>query len=270
MQELSVLVTRPEQQATGLIAALAERNWVALPFATLKIQPLSIEGAEKQKIFDLDRYAVIICVSANAASLAMEHITDVWPQMPVQQTWVAVGPASAAALAEWGVQSVVPPASSDSEGLLSLDCLQSVDDQKILILRGRGGRELISKALRSRGATVDYLELYERSVPDTELKDLVHWLETSASRVGANVDTVPNQVVTATSGDALKHLLGMIAGHAKHDVLKAALLKLPTVVVSERLREYAQSLGFQTIWVAEGASNAALVKCIGDHLHHRA
>lgn len=267
MPGLSVLVTRPEQQAAGLISALAEQGWAAMPFSTLKIQPLPIEGAEKQKLFDLDRYSVIICVSANAAMLGMEQITDLWPQIPVQQTWVAVGPASAAALAEWGVTSIVPPTSNDSEGLLSLSCLQTVADQKILILRGRGGRELIAKALRSRGATVDYLELYERSMPDTDLKDLVHWLENGIAHLNVDAEA-PNRVVTATSGDALKHLLDMVEGHVRHTALKEALLKLPAVVVSERLREYAHSLGFQTIWVAEGASNAALVKCIGDHLHY--
>src|SRR3546814_7214242 len=39
---------------------------------------------------------------------------------------------------------------------------------KVLIVRGEGGRVLLAERLREQGASVDYLELYRRSLPSSE------------------------------------------------------------------------------------------------------
>ncbi len=250
MMSVSVLVTRPEVQAEAFIRDIVRQGWHAQPFSTLEIAPLELKGAEKQKVLDLDLYHVVICVSPNAAELGMSAISDYWPQMPVRQHWIAVGPATAEVLKSWGISPLVPQSGSNSESVLQMPELQSVDAQRILILKGEGGRNLISNALRMRGAKVDYLHLYTRKQPDHDPQVLCQWLTAGYSK----------RVITVTSGDALKHLLAL------GEQVRESLLELPIVVVSERLQRFARSQGFSEIWVSEGAGIPALMQCLKQHL----
>ena len=105
--------------------------------------------------------------------------------------------------------------------------------------------------LRERGALVDELALYRRAIPEADIAPLSQWLNEPFHGV---------KVITVTSGDALKHLLQMAAA------FKNQLLELPLLVVSERLKTYALSLGFQQVLVAEGTSMAAVKKALTDAL----
>jgi uroporphyrinogen-III synthase len=230
-------------------------------FPTLTISPIELPASERQKVLDLDHYQCVICISANAAHLGMEHIHDYWPQMPVQQTWLAVGPATAEALGQWHIHAICPEKAPHSEGMLALPELCHVRDQKILILRGRGGRDTLADNLRTRGAKVDYLELYERSLPTVDLNILQNWLDETGTS-GQNSQTEPalfRPVITATSSESLKNLRQLAGATATQ------LTARPLVVPSERLAEFAYAQGFHTIWVAKGATEEALIDCLKVH-----
>ena len=252
MAKLSVLVTRPEGQGQALADRLQASGLDVLLFPTLKIQPKALTPVEQQCVESLDRYGHVICVSANAAKMGVELLADYWPQWPVEQQWVAVGPATYDAMQGWGLGEVLLPAgASHSEGVLALAELENLDDQKVLILRGVSGRELLAKTLRERGATVDYLELYERKVPEITQSGLSNklpeWLYSDAKKV-----------IVVTSGDGLKNLMSMAKGQERE------LLTTPLVVVSQRLADFAKLQGFVTVQVANGASDDAISGCISD------
>jgi uroporphyrinogen III methyltransferase/synthase len=71
----------------------------------------------------------------------------------------AVGPGTAEALAARGIRADVVPERSLAEGLI--EALAAVPVQRALVVRARGGREVLADALRERGAQVDVLEPYE-------------------------------------------------------------------------------------------------------------
>jgi len=246
---LSVLVTRPQGQGQPLADRLQALGMQALLCPTLIIRPKNLTPLEQQHIEGLDCYSHVICVSANAATLGLELLADYWPQWPVQQQWVAVGPATHAAMQGWGLGDVLlPVGASHSEGVLALTGLQELDDQKILILRGVSGRELLADTLRERGAAVDYLELYDRIKPSLSAapestNTLAQWLCSDAKKA-----------IVVTSGDGLKNLLSM--GE------EPRIISIPLVVVSQRLAVFAKEKGFVTVWVAEGASDNAIVACL--------
>jgi uroporphyrinogen III methyltransferase/synthase len=73
----------------------------------------------------------------------------------------AIGPGTAAALAERGVAADIVPERSVAEGLV--EALERVTPpvRRALIARASEGRDVLADALRARGAEVDVLALYD-------------------------------------------------------------------------------------------------------------
>ena len=241
----SFVVTRPAQQATGMIALLQGCGAEVLAFPTLDIVPKALLPGERAMVENLSAYQHIICVSANAATLGLEILSDYWPQWPVDLKWFAVGPATAEAMAGWGLEVITPEASPDSDSLLAMSELQSIEEQKILIVRGVGGRELLAEGLRKRGAQIDYLEVYERKIPSCSPDTLLEF-----------IDTRPEALIITTSGESIRNLLHIADG------FDTRVKSHPLLVVSERTVKFAHSLGFKDVYNAKGASNQSILKAI--------
>jgi len=243
MKSPCVLITRPAGQADGLIQALKQRGWQPLHVPTLSIEPVPVAPGMSQIAQDLDLYHIVIFVSANAARIGMSLFDHYWPQWPVGIEWLAVGKATQAALAEFDIRADAPE-QADSEGLLALPQLQQVAGKKILIVRGVGGRETIADTLRQRGAKVTYLELYKRA----EVSNIAHWRQQLYSH--------PFDVITSTSGDALKGLL-QLWGEQTPPLTEKTLF-----AVSQRLANYAATLGFTHIITTHGATDEAILSAL--------
>ena len=165
----NVLITRPEGQQQGLMDALSNNNWQCFHQPLLRIHPVEEQDSGfqdiKNKIMNLDLYDVVITVTSNASTLAYDWIDQYWPQLPLNPQWFAVGQSSAQPLLPLGM-NINCPQSRHSEGLLALPELADMAHKKVLILRGKGGRELIAQTLTERGAQVSYAEFYQRSPVD--------------------------------------------------------------------------------------------------------
>lgn len=242
-----VVVTRPADQAGDLIAALEQAGARPLAFPTLAIEPRELTAADRQKILDLDQYRAVICVSPNAARLGLDLLADYWPQWPLHQLWYAVGPATGAVMQDWGLKLTVGQQGATSETLLDDPQLKMVAGEKILILRGEGGRETLADTLRERGAMVDYLELYRRTMPHTDPQPLL-----------AALDQQPSPILTVTSGDGLRNLMAVA------DKQLNRLQQCPLVVISERLAAFAHQQGFQQVWQAASPATPDIMAALYD------
>lgn len=241
---ISILVTRPKDQADSWIAAFQAQGWEAIRFPTLEIQPIALTPEAKNIVLGLDQYQGAICISSNAVNIGLELLSDYWPQWPVQQQWYAVGPATAEAMVDWQLKPKVP-GQHDSEGLLGLASLKDVEGQRFLILKGEGGRETLRDTLIERGALVDELPLYRRAIPAISNDPLNDWLSDSSTQ----------KFIAISSGDGLKNLMEMASSSL--DQLKS----IPLVVVSERLADFAELKGFQAV-----NANSTAAKSLVDSL----
>lgn len=136
-----------------------------------------------------------------------------------------------------------PPAGSES--LLSTPEMSDVKGQKVFIIRGTGGRELLGGTLRDRGAEVKYVECYERRRPRVPIDAVL-------KTIARNHDAV----FVTTSVNGLENLLRMIPAEALDRVLTSRL-----VVAGERQLKAARQLGWKgKVVAARDARNTSVLE----------
>ncbi|MDO6514909.1 MULTISPECIES: uroporphyrinogen-III synthase [unclassified Neptuniibacter] len=248
---LRVLVTRPLHQAQHLIQALRSHGAEPIAFPLLKISPITESdtnySALKQKILDLDNFQHLIFVSPNAVHNGYDWIDQYWPQLPIGIKWLAIGKQSANALSNYGIDAYHSPLGYDSETLLASPALDNIRGDKVLIMRGEGGREKLAEELRARGAEVSYAELYRREQPtynDGEVAEALYNNELDA--------------ILISSGEGLHNLMSIGKG-SQQQFSTDSLLKCHLIVPSERIKHDAESAGFTRITTAAGPDDQSMI-----------
>lgn len=228
LQGMTIAVTRPAGQAEPLCQLIEAHGGQALRFPTLAIVPATDLSPACALIDRLDTFQHAVFVSTNAVRYGMDLIRCRWNPLPETLNCIAVGRATARALADGGV-TALEPIGGGSENLLELPVLQAVDGARILIVRGTGGRELLGETLRARGACVQYAEVYRRTVPAISADELLQY--------GAEGTLA---AIVITSVESLQNLYTMIGPAGRSGLLATRL-----VVVSVRLAQAARQLGFR-------------------------
>lgn len=243
----SVLITRPAGQADSLCSALQARGFDTHQQPFLELCPLpALAPADRQQLYNLDQFGHIIFISGNAVRFGMEEIESHWPQLPVGLNWYAIGSATASLLADYGIVALTPAHEMTSEGLLKLPTLQQVAGEKVLIVKGEGGRDTLRAELEERGAVVNELRCYRRICPSLE--------------PGALADMLANwqvDLIQIGSGEALTNMLALLSQKESTNLQDIALL-LP----SRRVAREAEAMGFTNLVVAENAADAALLQAL--------
>jgi uroporphyrinogen-III synthase len=166
--------------------------------------------------------------------------------VPLRARVAAVGPGTARELTGLGVGEVIVPLDGhDSEALARHPALQAVRGSKIVIFRGRGGREHLAAVLRERGAQVVLAECYRRSPPRAEFAStLADW---RSGRIAA---------WTASSVEIVDNLFAL-AGADGSEWLRRKVVFVPHA----RIATAAFAHGARNI-VVTGAGDAGLLSAL--------
>jgi uroporphyrinogen-III synthase len=232
LEGYSILVTRPEEQAGPLIAEIERRGGQVVFAPMIVIRPRRDDARAVDLIRRLPAFHSVIFISKNAADFGLQMMREEGLTLDHCRVY-AVGVGTAGRLRELGVTEVVTPHGEfTSEGLLKLPGLSSheIDGKTVLIVRGAGGRELLAQTLAHRGATVEYCEVYERTLPEEPL-----------STVLAACDLGVPDVGIITSPEALTNLAEKI-DQENLDLL----YDVPLLVVGSRTAQAVERLGFTT------------------------
>ncbi len=155
----------------------------------------------------------------------------------------AVGPHTAARLADAGVRALVPPVAS-TEGLLTMPQLGDVTHRRIVVMCGEGGRELLQEALAERGARVSRHVVYRRR-------------PVSQESLVARIDPSRIDVVAVSSGDGFRWAAKVwFAAQGSADVA--------VVAPSERVAALGALLGFTRVTTSAGAGADALIEALAN------
>jgi len=181
LQGVGVLVTRPRTQAIELVDAIEAAGGSAYCFPVIDIAALD-ELEVRVAAEALGKPDIVIFISRNAVEYGIKYTAG--------GKVAAIGPATAKAIKAAGrVVDLQPADGYDSEHLLAEPPLQDVAGKRIRIIRGSRGRELLADELRSRGANVDYLSVYERRLPPVGSETLAD-LESRWRQYQINVITI--------------------------------------------------------------------------------
>lgn len=245
---LRVLVTRPEHQAAPLCRLIEQNGGIPVRCPTLLIVEPHDWKPALAVLDGLADYDVAIFTSANAVERALPLIQQ-RGGLPARLELAAIGKATAQALARFGAERCLrPEADFTSEGLLALSRFHRVTGQRLVIVRGEGGRTLLADSLAARGARVAVAEVYRRERPEGDAQALLErW---AGGGVGA---------VLVTSTETLLNLFDMLDG-AGQDYLRDTPLIAPSV----RIRQTAAKYGCRRLLVARNASDEALLRALLD------
>ncbi|GAA5218613.1 uroporphyrinogen-III synthase [Corallincola platygyrae] len=236
-----VLVTRPEGRGEALQHQLSKLGLFAHCLPLQSIVPSDNLPTLAQRISRLPDSALIIGTSHYAITFLSSVPGFRWPDCH----YIAVGKATAQAWQESGVDAQIPETPS-SEGVLAMPESGLVQERNVFVLKGLGGRTLLSETMRARGAKVANLEIYQRqAMPLSEpLTSLILRLQLNT--------------ILATSGELVTLISDALNGQPK---LKQELTLL---VPSKRVQEIAQSLNFTSIINTHSASDEAVLRVLSE------
>jgi uroporphyrinogen III methyltransferase/synthase len=183
-----VVVTRARAQASGLAATLRALGAEVVELPAIRIEPRIDSKEVRRAVERIGDYALICVTSPNGAHLLFEAFgaagLDARALGGTQEKKqegrgepaaagtivAAIGPGTARALAEHGINADIVPESFVAEALIEALEPVAVDGKRALIGRAAEARDVLPDALRERGAEVDVVALYEtvREAPEPE------------------------------------------------------------------------------------------------------
>ncbi len=238
---VSVVVTRTPLQASELAERLATLGARVVNAPAIAIEPLDVT------IPPLDDFDLLVLTSPNGVWLFFEALrASGRDARALSGCRVAVvGPGTASALRERGIEADVVPTRAVGEGLA--EALADVPVRRALVARAETARDVVPEALRGAGAEVELLALY-RTIPAP--------LDARTCEAALTADWA-----TFASGSAARALVAAAGGA---DALRAARVRLASIgpQTSAALRE----LGLEPDLEAAEHSPDGLVQALVDEM----
>jgi len=248
LSKFGIAITRPADQAQKLSKLITENGGTPVLFPLIEITPLEDYGVFEQKLSELTEYDWAIFISSNAVQHGMPRLLKHFGHIPENLKFATIGPVTASELTKFGVKDVLTPQDRfDSESLLRLSTMQSVKNQRIMIFRGVGGREILADTLKARGALVDFAECYQRINPQMDTNLLTTLWQNKQLHA-----------VVVTSSEAMRHLLDLSTSNQQvADWIKHVIL----CVNHARIAETPVALGLK-VAIAHAPGDEAMLQCV--------
>jgi len=221
----AVLVTRPAGGADRLVSELVERGYRVHAVPTVATEAVAVDE-ESLAGFDW----IVVTSAAGVEAL---------PRLPNSARWAAVGEATAAALAAWGVTADVVPQASNGAGIAA--ALDEVAGQRVLLARADAAAEDLPRLLRQGGAEVVELVVYRT----------VEAPASSAPALAKALADADLAAIVFASGSAVRGFLGL-----------GGTAALPAVTLGPRTTAIAREMGFRVVGEAVKQTTQGLADAV--------
>ncbi|MTI15304.1 uroporphyrinogen-III synthase [Sansalvadorimonas verongulae] len=236
LEGLRVLITRPQPQANRLADFLQGKGAKTTLLPMVEIRPV----LPAPKLEELSQFHKVIAISVPAVEVGFQKLTGFHPDTK----WFTPGKGTAKALREKGIHPQCPESEFTSESMLELPALKQVEGDNILILKGEGGRDLLTEELTRRGARVVAVVLYRRQCPDYSPTEI----ETTLASADINA-------IVATSGQIISNIQACVPNLQD-------LILVPLIVPSPRVARQARKFGFKKVVISPGAGDQDIAEAL--------
>ena len=219
---MSIWITRSEPGATTLAESLERAGFKPFKAPVLSIEPVAFEPPG-------GRFDAAVFLSAHGVRLAAQTLKGRFRRA------FAVGRRTRQVLLESGVEAAAAAEVESSEGLLA--DLPGLAGQRVLLVSGVGGRNVLGAGLERRGVEVERLEVYRR-VP-----------------ASPSIDCARIDAAVASSGDGFRQAarVWFAAGGAPG---------LSVLVPSARVGALGPELGLANVVECAGADSQAVLAAL--------
>jgi uroporphyrinogen III methyltransferase/synthase len=199
LKNRTILVACSNKKMVELASGLEKMGGKVLPFPVIEAQAIEENHLLDKALHSLREYTWIIFTSAYGVSFFGKRWIELGMPLtsPSMPKICAIGPATAAALEEFGWKAILIPKQFVAEGVLEAlgtyhGGLQALAGHRILLPRAKEAREILPEALSAAGVRVDTIPCYQtvRAKIDEEIAqqvreknpDLVVFTSSSAIR----------------------------------------------------------------------------------------
>ncbi|HSF29183.1 MAG TPA: uroporphyrinogen-III synthase [Candidatus Tectomicrobia bacterium] len=167
-----ILITRARQQASRFAALLREYGAEPIEVPTIQIVPPSSWEPLDRAIAAIHTYDWLIFTSVHGVQAFLARFDAQGRQLPDLQGLhvCAIGPATANALRQGGIDVDVMPSEYRAEAVVDSLAAFPMAGSRILVPRAAIARDVLPRTLEARGAHVDVVEAYRTVLPTSGIE----------------------------------------------------------------------------------------------------
>ncbi|MHB1133998.1 MAG: uroporphyrinogen-III C-methyltransferase [Chloroflexota bacterium] len=247
-----VLVTRAREQASTLTTLLESKGARVWELPTIAFVRPPDFGPAESALQSLARYDWVVFTSANGVERALEQLMSQRCDARAFGSCrlAAIGPATAAALAQYGLRADYVPTEFVAEAVAAGLRRHGIAGKRVLLARAAQARPLLAEQLRAAGAEVDDVALYDTVLPLSVPAEALALL-----RAGEF------DALTFTSSSTARHFVALLG----ETDLAAMLAKTTVACIGPITAATARELGLRVDVQAQEYTIPGLVRALENH-----
>lgn len=246
----TILITRAEHQALEFGELIRNAGGTPVFLPTIEVVPPASWDECDRAARSLDQYDGLIFTSANGVEFFFDrlHKLHLFADSVKSLATYAVGPRTRSSLERYGLAVTPIPEQYTAEQLSHVMANANLQDRKFLFPRGNLSRDDLAGFLRSCGASVDAITVYQTGMPRSESNDRAQDLV----RRG-NVD-----VATFTSPSTVQNFIEMFSTEEVRNFHR----KTKFAVIGPTTHSALRTVGFEADIVARKSTVSGLLESI--------
>jgi uroporphyrinogen-III synthase len=228
LKGLSILNTRPSALATPLTQFIETHGGKSIACPALEIAALPHTWIKALP----DEPDMIVFISQHALLHSIALLKEKWSTWP---TCASIGQQTTTLLEHHGIKVSITAPKADSESLISIMKTQQLNQKTVVIIKGRGGRPLLTDTLKELGANVIETDVYKRRCPES--------LPVICKNIWKNDEDF---IILGTSIESVENLFTLFKPETW-----TWLKNTPWLVLSERIKDNLKSKGVKHIYLTK-------------------